>query len=133
MWRYIALVLSLLVLTVTGVLGTYDGVTEWGQGGTFWQHSVTAGVFLYGVLGLVSAYGLFRRQRWALRLIIAWAVVITYVPGVAVMADGGGSIGSAIAASVSTALIALGVVWTTNVVTRADQSTITASREHPLL
>jgi len=125
--RYIALVLSLLLLAVTGALGIYNGITEWGDGTTPWQRSVTMGVLVYGVLGLVSAYGLLRRRRWALRTVIAWAVVITYVPGVAVMADGDGTLGSAIAASVSTALIALGVLWTTNVMTSVDQSAVAGS------
>ena len=122
-----AWIVSLALLLFTGVVGIRNGVTEWGEGRTFWQQSVTVGVFLYGVLGLVSAYGLFRRRRWSLRTVIAWAVVITYVPGVAVMADGDGTLGAAIAASVSTALIALGVIWTTNVMTRAEQSTVTGS------
>ena len=122
-----AWIVSLLLLLVTGVLGVYDGLTEWGQGTSVWQRSVTGGVFVYGLLGLVGAYGLFRRQRWALVAVIGWAVVITYVPGVAVLADGGGTFGSAIAASGSTALIALGVIWTTNVMTRIDQSSVTSS------
>ena len=122
-----AWIVSLVLLLCTGAVGVYNGLTEWGDGATPWQHSVTVGVFLYGVLGLVSAYGLFRRRRWALRTAIAWAIVITYVPGVAVMADGDGTLGSAIAASVATALIALGVIWTTNVMTHSDQSPVLES------
>lgn len=124
-----AWIASLVLLLGIGATGIYNGVTEWGDGTTVWQHSVTVGVFVYGVLGLVSAYGLFRRRRWALRTVIAWAVVVSYVPGVAVMADGGDDamLGSAIAASVASALIALGVIWTTNVMTRADQSTVPGS------
>ena len=124
-----AWIVSLLLLLGIGGIGVYDGIREWGQGTTFWQRSVTGGVFLYGVLGLVSAYGLFRRRRWALRSVIAWAIVVTYVPGVAVMADGGegAMIGAAIAASVSTGLVALGVIWTTNVMTRVDQSSVPSS------
>ena len=122
-----AWIVSLVLLLLTGVLGVYNGLTEWGEGTSVWQHSVTVGVFVYGLLGLVSAYGLFRRQRWALPAVIVWAVVITYVPGVAVMADGDGTLGAAIAASASTALIALGVIWTTKVMTRPDQSTVPTS------
>ena len=124
-----AWIVSLVLLLGIGSIGVYNGVTEWGDGTTPWQQSVTVGVLLYGVLGVVSAYGLFRRQRWAMRTVIAWAVVVTYVPGVAVMAysDKDATLGSAIAASVGAALIALGVAWTTNVMTRPDQSTVPGS------
>ena len=126
--RTTAWIVSLVLLLVIGSLGVYNGVTEWAQGTTFWQHSVTGGVLIYGVLGLVSAYGLFRRQRWALRTVIAWAVVVTYVPGAAVMADADNAmLGSAIAASLASGLIALGIVWTTSVMTRADQSAVPGS------
>jgi hypothetical protein len=60
--------------------------------------------------------------------VIAWAIVVTYVPGVAVMADADDAmIGAAIAASAGAALIALGIIWTTNVMTRADQSSVPGS------
>ena len=127
MWRTIALVLSILVLVVSGVLGLYNGITEQGAGETVLQQSVRVGVLLYGALGLVSAYGLFRRRRWSLWTAIAWAVAIVYVPGVAVMAYAGeeAPIGSAIAASGSAALIALGVIWTANTMTKPDRGLAT--------
>ena len=124
--RTTAWIVSLVVLLVIGSIGVYNGVTEWRQGTTAWQHSVNIGVLLYGVLGLVSAYGLLRRQRWALRTVIVWAVAVTYVPGVAILAyaDKDAMLGSAIAASVASGLIALGIIWTTSVMTRADQSAV---------
>ena len=127
MWRTIALVLSVLVLVVSGALGLYNGITEQGAGETMLQQSVRVGVLLYGALGLVSAYGLFRRRRWSFRTVIAWAVAIVYVPGVAVMAYAGEAapIGSAIAASGSAALIALGVIWTANTMTKPDRAVAT--------
>jgi|SRR6185369_16358729 hypothetical protein len=126
--RTSAWIVSLVLLLVIGSLGVYNGLTEWGEGRTVWQQSVTIGVLVYGVLGLVSAYGLFRRQRWSLRTVIAWAIVVTYVPGVAVMADADDAmIGAAIAASAGAALIALGIIWTTNIMTRADQSSVPGS------
>ena len=84
---------------------------------------MTLGVLLYGVLGLITAYGLFRRERWALGPAIGWAIAVTYVAGVAVMAYGGedailGSAIAAIAASAGSALIALGVIWTVRTTTR---------------
>ncbi len=124
MWRYIALGLSLLVLVVTGVLGVYNGLTETATPDqTTLQHSVTVGVLLYGAFGLISGYGLFRRERWSFWTVVAWAVAVTYVPGVAVMAyaDADTTLGAAIAASGATALIALGVIWTANVMTRPER------------
>src|SRR2546423_4822081 len=124
-----AWIVSLVLLLVIGAIGVYNGVTEWGDGTTPWQQSVTVGVLLYGVLGLVSAYGLFRRRRWSLSTVIAWAVVVTYVPGVAVLAyaDADATLVAAIAASAGAALIALGIIWTANVMTRADQSSVAGS------
>jgi hypothetical protein len=120
--RKVAFVLSLLLLLFTGAVGVYNGVSEWGEGRTPMQHSVTVGVLLYGIFGLITAYGLFRRRPWSVATAIAWAIPITYVPGVAVMVygDEGAVVGSAIAASVASGLLALGVVWTARVMTRTE-------------
>lgn len=118
----IASVLSLLLLIVTGMLGVYNGITEWGSWRTPMQASVTVGVLLYGILGLISAFGLFRRRRWSVWTAAAWGVAVSYVPGVAVTAYGeGGTMIAAITASAASALIAIGVVWTTHAVTRANR------------
>ena len=126
MGRKIAWVLSLCVLTILGCLGVYNGLTEWGEGPTPFQHSVTVGVLLYGVLGLITAYGLVRRERWTIWPAIGWAIAVSYVPGVAVMAYGGEDaiLSSAIAASAGSALIALGVIWTVRVATRESARTV---------
>jgi hypothetical protein len=115
MGRKIAVVISLLLLIFTGVVGIHNGFTEWGDAGTPFQRSVTGGVFLYGVFGLVTVYGLLRRRRWTVITAAVWAVCVTYVPGAAVMAYGGEDaiLGSAIAASVGSAVIAVATVWTT--------------------
>ncbi|MFN2635799.1 MAG: hypothetical protein ABR585_02070 [Gemmatimonadaceae bacterium] len=110
----VAWVLCLLLLLVTGAIGIYNGVTEWGEGKRLLQHSVTVGVFLYGVFGLSAAAGLFRRERWALWSTIVWGLMISYVPPAAIIAYAGGrpAIGSAIATGAGCAVIALGVIWT---------------------
>jgi hypothetical protein len=120
--RKIAWILSLVLLLFTGVVGVYNGLTEWGEGRTPAQHSVTLGVLLYGVFGLITAYGLFRRRRWSVATSIAWAIAVSYVPGVAVMVygDEGAILSSAIAASAGSVLVALAVVWTAHVMTRGD-------------
>ena len=118
--RRIAWILSLGLLVVTGGLGIREGITERSNGGTALQKSVTIGVFLYGVLGLVSAYGLFRRRTWSVGTAIAWGLVITYVPAAAIIGFGGEPtpVGSVIAASGVTGLLALGVIWSAHLVTR---------------
>jgi uncharacterized membrane protein len=130
MGRKIAWTLSIALLLFTGVVGIYNGITEWGDGVTPLQQSVTLGVFLYGILGLITAFVLFRRRRWSVVTAIGWGVAVTYVPGVAVMAYGGqdAMMGSAIAASAASALLALGVVWTAHVVTRGDAQSVTSDR-----
>ena len=85
MARKIAWVLSLALLVLTAYEGIHNGITEWNQDNSPAQKSVTAGVFLYGVFGLVTAYGLFRRRRWSVVTAIAWGIAVTYVPGVALM------------------------------------------------
>lgn len=125
MGRKIAWVLSLAVLVITGGLGIFNGLNEWGEGETTAQRLVPIGVLLYGVFGLITAYGLLRRLRWSVKTAIAWAVPVTYVPGLAVMAYGGEDaiLGSAIAASAGSLLIAVGVIWTAIVMTRQQTAT----------
>jgi hypothetical protein len=120
MGRKIAWVVSLVLLFLSGVIGIYDGITELAGDETLLQMSVTAGVFLYGVFGLVTAFGLFRRRRWSVVTAIVWGVAVTYVPGAAVMAFGGQDafLSSAIGASVGSAILAFGVVWTARAATR---------------
>lgn len=123
MGRTIAWVISIGVLLLTGVPGIHEGLTEWSGGRTAFQHSVTATVLLYGVLGLVTAYGLFRRRRWSVGTAIAWGIAITYAPGAAVISDGDKDATpvAVFAASGACALIALGVIWTANVTTRRSK------------
>jgi FtsH-binding integral membrane protein len=121
MGQKVAWILSLALLVATGVLGVYNGITEWGEGQTAMQRSVTAGVLLYGLFGLATAFGLFQRHAWSVGTSIAWAAALTYVPGVAITAyDESGSMMSAIAASAVTGLIAAAVVWTAHRTTRRE-------------
>ena len=129
MGRTIAWALSLALLVFTGILGIHNGVTEWNPDNSPAQKSVNVSVFLYGIFGLVTAYGLLRQRRWSVGTAIAWSVSVIYAPGAAVMAFGGeGAIlSSAIAASVASALIASGVLWTVYVTTRGDTQAVTPS------
>ena len=127
--RKIGFGLSLALLLISGVMGIYNGITERSTGVTNLQKSVTAGVFLYGVLGLVAAYGLVRRRRWSAGAALAWGVVITYVAGVASVAYAGedASWMGAVAGSVVTGLLAAGVVWTARVMTGNARMSPTAN------
>lgn len=120
MGRKIAWVVSIGLLIITAGPGIHEGLTEWGRGRTAFQQSVTAAVLLYGILGLITAYGLFRRRRWSVATAIAWGIAITYAPAAAVMSDKDATVGGAFAGSAACALVALGVIWTANVMTRAE-------------
>ena len=123
-WK-IARILSLALLLFTGCVGIYNGVTEWGEGRTPAQVGVTLGVLLYGIFGLITAYGLLRRRGWSMTTAILWMIAVTYVPGLAVMAyrEKDATLGAAFAASGASALIALGVVWTAKATTREEPRT----------
>jgi hypothetical protein len=114
MARKIVWFLAVGILLFTGALGLYNGVTERSGAGTALQKSVTAGVFLYGMLGLAGAAGMIARRRWSVWVIAAWGVTCTYVASVAVIAYAGNdaSVVGSLMAGFASALIALAVVWT---------------------
>ena len=122
MARKVAWIVSILLLLNTGVLGLYNGVSELSLEKTPFQQSVTGGVLVYGVLGLLGTVALFLRHRSAVNVTTAWALVVTYVASTAALAYGGPdvSIGAALAAGLGAALIGLFVVWTARLVTRPD-------------
>ena len=122
--RRIGWLVAIFLLGVTGLMGLYNGATEWADAITPLQKSVTGGVFLYGVLGVVGAVGLLLRKRWSFPVVLIWGVVITYVPGAAVMGYApDGTWGAALAGSVAAGLIALAAVWATRANTRAQTTT----------
>lgn len=106
------------------MLGVQNGVADWPDAATPLQKTVTGGVFLYGVFGLAAAVGLALRWRWTFPLVVAWGIVVTYVPAAAVMGYApDGTWGAALPGSVATALIALGVAWATRANTRTHTTT----------
>lgn len=106
-------IVSILLLLNTGGLGVYNGITELHDAKTVLQRSVTVGVLIYGVLGLMGAVALVLRRPSAVWLSIVWAIVVTYVASTAALAYAGddASTGGAIAAGLGAALIGALVVW----------------------
>lgn len=89
MMQRLARFFALLLLLFTGAAGLLNGLNQIGDRHTPLQMTVTVGVFLYGVLGLAAAVGVFARRAWRQPLIVAWGVAITYVGTVAPRAYGG--------------------------------------------
>jgi hypothetical protein len=125
MGRTVAWLLSVLVLVGTGAVGVRNGVVELPDAQTALQKSVTAGVLLYGFVGLVAGIGLAARRPWSRWWAILWGVVVTYVATAAVFAYGGpdASPGAALAGGMVTALIAAGVAWSARAATRGRTPT----------
>jgi len=130
MGRKAAWIVAILLLLNTGVIGFYNGLSEFSEAHTPLQKTVTAGVFIYGIFGLSAAVALFVRHRWSVPLSIVWAVVVTYVATTAALAYAGqdATIGGAISGGIGAGLIGVFVVWCARVVTR---STISPERPHP--
>jgi hypothetical protein len=114
MGRKVAWLLSILLLVGTGAVGVRNGVVELPDARTALQRSVTLGVLLYGILGLVAGVGLAVRRPWSRWAALLWGAVVTYVATAAVFAYGGAdaSVGGALVGGTVTALIAAGVAWT---------------------
>ena len=120
MARKAAWIVSILLLLNTGGLGLYSGASELADARTALQRSVTGGVLVYGVLGLVAAIALIVRHRSAVAFSIGWAVVVTYVASMAAMAYAGedATVGGSIAAGLGAALIGVFVIWSAMSVTK---------------
>lgn len=111
------------------MLGVHNGTTEWPDAATPLQKSVTGGVFVYGVLGLIGAAGLMLRKHWSFPVVLLWGAVVTYVPAAAVLAYApDGTWGSALPGSIAAALIAAGIGWATRANTRAQTTTRSETR-----
>jgi uncharacterized membrane protein YuzA (DUF378 family) len=134
MGRKAAWILSVLVLLNTGALGVYNGITELSQATTPLQKSVTAGVLIYGILGLAGAIAFMVRRRPAVWLSLAWTAVVTYVSSTAAFAYAGAdaTVGGAIAAGIGAALIGLGIVWCAVAITRPASLHERVHAEHSL-
>lgn len=131
MGRKAAWIVAILLLLNTGLVGFYNGVSEFSDAHTPLQKSVTAGVLLYGIFGLAAAVTLFVRHRWSVPLAIGWAVVVTYVASTAALAYAGedATVGAAISAGIGAGLIGVFVVWCARSATRPTM--MQHERPHP--
>jgi hypothetical protein len=111
--RSIARIVAVLFLGITGLVGIYNAFDEWANPYSPFQRIVYAGVVVYGVLGLLAAYGVIRRRSWSRHLVMGWALAITFVSGTAAIAYGGPDVTpvAGVAAGAGGALIGAFVVW----------------------
>src|SRR6266545_1352676 len=129
-------ILAIVLLLATGFFGLLNGVRELRDMHSGLQLTVTCGVLLYGLLGIVAGAGLARRRPWSVTASVAWAVAVTYVATVASFAysdptfSQSGTIAGTIGAGVSTALIGAGVVWAARVATRAQNLPRASGSDH---
>lgn len=113
----------MVVTGITGVLGLLNGPRELGSAETALQRSVSIGVTLYGVFGIVATVGLWRRRPWSVRASVAWALVTCYVATVASFAFSDPAFArdetkaGVIGAFVGTLLLGALVVWAARVAT----------------
>ncbi len=107
----IGFVFVLVFLFLTGVLGTWNGLREWGDATSRLQHLAVATELAYGVLGILGAFALQARRSWTVPVLLGWGGALTATGGLAPVAWGGAGLGAGLAAGVATALIAALVVW----------------------
>ena len=120
MVRKVAWILAILVLANTGFIGLYNGVTEMADAHTPLQRSVTIGVLLHGALGVAAVVALIARHASAMWLTVAWAIVVTYVASMAVIAYGGNdaTVGGAVGAGIGCVVLGLGMIWCVRTILR---------------
>jgi uncharacterized membrane protein len=109
--------LSAIVLFFSGAIGLYNGLRELGYVFTPFQRSVSTGVLLYGVVGMVAGVALVMRHPSSVWLAAAWGVLVTFVASTAALAYAGSdaTVIGAVAGGMATGLIAAAVVWSARV------------------
>ncbi|MEK7402072.1 MAG: hypothetical protein AABZ80_06870 [Gemmatimonadota bacterium] len=125
-------VVAIVFLALTSVAGISNAVNEFGEVDTALQMSVEVGDALWGIFGLLTAIGMWRRRPWAVTTSVAWAIAVTYTATVASFAfhdptfSEQGTQAGAIATFAATSAIAGLIVWAVRVASRpadAGQST----------
>jgi membrane associated rhomboid family serine protease len=117
--------IAIVFLAVTGLFGIANAVNEVGIVETALQMSVEVGDALWGILGLLTAIGMWRRRPWILTTSVAWAIALTYTGTVAsfafhdpTFADPSTKMGTIAAFAAIGAISAL-IVWAVRVAMRS--------------
>ncbi len=64
--------LASAILALTGLAGLANGPTDLREAETYLQRVVGVSVIVYGVSGLLAAFGLWLRARWTLPVMVIW-------------------------------------------------------------
>jgi hypothetical protein len=134
--RKVAWIVAVALVLFTGVVGLINAPMEFGGAQNKLQLSVTTGVFIYGVLGVIGGVGLWLRRRWSVPVVAAWSVVVTCVASVASFAysdptfASGETVVGLVAAAISTAFIGAFCIWAARSATRDQRLPRTAESGH---
>ena len=130
MGRKIGWYVSIAVLVLTSVLGLLNEPGELKSAVTALQMSVTIGGLAHSVVGLAAAATLIRRAPAARWLTLVWTGLVAYVSSAASLAYAGddATVGGAIAAGVSAALVGLAIHWHTRAITQEPNAVVDARR-----
>ena len=107
LWRLGAALLP----AALGGLGVMNGLPDWRASTTLAQHLSSAGVILYGPLGLGAAGLLIAGHRLARPALVAWAFAVTAVAGISPVAWGGAPALIGILSAFSCAMLMAAVLW----------------------
>jgi hypothetical protein len=95
----------------TGILGVINGLGEWQGSETLLQRISSAGVIVYGPLGLAAGVLLLAGARHGRLALSAWMVVVTIVGGVAPVAWGDAPAMFGLLSGFSTLLLCGAAYW----------------------
>lgn len=105
------------LLFTSGVLGTLNGLREFGDGRNWLQQSVLLGSLVYGVAGIGAGWLLARRRTRAVAWSLVWGLFVTWVATMATFVFNRGTfvtsdvLPGTFAALISCSLLSAGVVW----------------------
>jgi hypothetical protein len=105
------LALSLILLGGLGIQGTWSGIGDLQDAATRLQFTSSTMQITYGVLALIAIPALLINWRGLKAVLQLWLVAIVSTGALAPVAWGEASVGTGIAASILTFVIALAIIW----------------------
>ena len=105
------LALSLILLGGLGIQGTWSGIGDLQDAATRLQFTSSTMQITYGVLALIAIPALLINWRGLKVVLQLWLVAIVSTGALAPVAWGEASVGTGIAASILTFVIALAIIW----------------------